>query len=76
MSLFDLYYPNFSDLMIDDPDFDPYDNDIQQGESTFLRTIIKSEPLDDEDNDEWDGESEPPKSYTPEGDDYVQGGLR
>jgi hypothetical protein len=75
MSLFDLYYPNFSDLMIDDVDFNPYDNDIKQEESTFLRTLIKSEPLD-EDDTEWDGESEPPKSYTPEGDDYVQGGLR
>lgn len=61
--------------MIDDVDFNPYDNDIKQEESTFLRTLIKSEPLD-EDDTEWDGESEPPKSYTPEGDDYVQGGLR
>lgn len=75
MSLFDLYYPNNSDPIVDDPDFNPMGNDIQQEETNFIQSILKSEPLD-EDDTEWDGESEPPKSYTPEGDDYVQGGLR
>jgi hypothetical protein len=76
MSLFDLYYPNNSDSICEDIDFNPKDNDPAQVETISIRALIKSEPDDDEDNDEWDGESEPPKSYTPEGDDYVQGGLR
>jgi len=74
MSTIELFLGNPSDPQMEDPDYDPWDNDIQENETNFIRNLLKSEPLDDD--TEWDGESEPPKSYTPEGDDYVQGGLR
>lgn len=68
------------DVLIEESysDFNPWDNDILFEENYFLRKLLATEPQiePEEEEIEWDGESEPPKSYTPEGDDYVQGGCR
>jgi hypothetical protein len=65
-TIFDLYYPNLTDSMMETVEFDPYDNDIQIVETNFIQTLIKSEP---------DDEDEIPSDYRPEGTDYLQEGC-
>ena len=46
MSLFDVYYQNNSDTICEDIDFNPYDNDPAQVETSFIQNLIQSEPDD------------------------------